>query len=121
MSLPLTSAGSLFGPISTKSLYITSKRITPSREELFLLRSGVYEHHVRVAASRGIERLPGALRDRLHVDSRFPLEDRQEVAERAGVLCRRGRGHNDRSILSSRRRIAGCGAADRNAMHYLLS
>ena len=29
MSLPLTPAGSLFGPISTKSLYITSKRFTP--------------------------------------------------------------------------------------------
>src|SRR5258705_3271704 len=29
MSLPLTPAGSLFGPINTKSLYITSKRFTP--------------------------------------------------------------------------------------------
>src|SRR5215213_10371003 len=33
ISLPLMPAGSLFGPISTKSLYITSNRLTPNPSE----------------------------------------------------------------------------------------
>jgi len=50
-------------------------------EEFFLLRFGVDEHHVGVAAPRGVERLAGALRDHLDVDIGLGLEQRQQIAE----------------------------------------
>src|SRR5215475_2490423 len=50
-------------------------------------------------APAGVERLPGALRDHLHVDSGFGLEQRQDVAEQPGILGRRGGGDNDRFVL----------------------
>src|SRR5262249_41615506 len=37
--------------------------------EFVLLRLGVHEQHVGVAASAGVERLAGALRHHLHVDA----------------------------------------------------
>ena len=57
------------------------------------------EHDVGIAAARGIERLPGALRHHLHLDAGLGLEHRQDVAEQAGILRRGGRGHHDRFIL----------------------
>ena len=80
MSLPPpTLAGSLFGPISTKSLYITGKRLTPcALGEKFLLGGArVDEDDVGVAAPRDVERLPGAERDDVDLDARLRLEDRQ--------------------------------------------
>ena len=68
-------------------------------EEFLLLRLGVDEHHVGVAAPRGVERLAGALRDHLHVDAGLGLEDRQEIAEQPGILRRGGRGDHDRLVL----------------------
>ena len=51
----------------------------------------MHEYDVRIAASAGIERLAGALRDNLHVDSGLFLEQRQDVAKQTGILGRRGR------------------------------
>ena len=61
-------------------------------DELLLLRLGVDEHHVGIAAATRIERLPSPLRDDLHVDAGLLLEHRQDVPEEARVLrrCRRG-------------------------------
>ena len=71
-------------------------------DEFLLLRLGVHEHHVGVAAPAGVERLAGALRDHLHVDAGLGLEQRQDVAEQAGVLGRGGRGDDDRLVLRGR-------------------
>jgi hypothetical protein len=76
-------------------------------DEFFLLRSGVDEHHVGIAAPRGVERLAGALRDHLDVDIGFGLEQRQQIAEQPGILRRGGRGHHDRAILRVGRRETG--------------
>ena len=73
-------------------------------DEFLLLRLGVHEHHVGIAAPAGVERLAGALRDDLHVDAGLGLEQRQDVAEQAGILRRGGRGDDDRFVL--RRRAA---------------
>ena len=73
-------------------------------DELLLLRLGVHEHHVGVAAPAGVERLAGALRHHLHVDAGLGLEQRQDVAEQAGVLGRGGRGDDDRFVLRERGR-----------------
>ena len=50
-------------------------------DEFLLLRLGVHEQHVGVAASAGVERLAGALRHHLHVDAGLGFEARQDVAE----------------------------------------
>jgi hypothetical protein len=63
--------------------------------ELLFERSGMNEHDVGVAASRGVKRLAGALGDDLHVDASLLLEPRKNVAEQAGVLRRRCRGDDD--------------------------
>ena len=63
--MPATFAGSSFGPTSTKSLYITSKRSLGETvgHELVLGLAAVYEQYVRVAlASRS--RSPGRSRPR---------------------------------------------------------
>jgi len=82
---------------------VVHHRVPPDAEtlgqELLLRRLGVHQHHVGIAAPAGIERLAGALRHHLHVDAGLGLEDRQQVAEQAGVLCRRGRGNHDRLLL----------------------
>jgi hypothetical protein len=59
----------------------------------------MHEHHIGVAAPAGVERLTGALRQDLHVDSRFRLEQRQDVAEQAGILRRCGGRHHDGLVL----------------------
>ena len=66
--MPLMPAGSLFGPISTKSLYITGIALHAFAfgEEFLFRRFGVHEHDVGVAAPAGVERLAGALRDDFH-------------------------------------------------------
>ena len=51
------------------------------RQEFLLRRFRVDEHDVGVAAAAGIERLAGALRDHLHIDSGLGLEQRQDMAE----------------------------------------
>jgi hypothetical protein len=64
----------------------------------------MHEHHIGVAAARGVERLAGALGDDFHVDPGLLLEDRQQIAEQAGILRRRGRGDHDGLFLSHNRR-----------------
>ena len=120
MSLPFTPAGSLFGPIRMKSLYITGIALHAPAvgDELLLLRPGVHEHHVGVAAPAGVERLPGALRDHLHVDAGLRLEERQDVAEQAGVLRRCGRGDDDRLVLRERGRAQGSGECEQRKYTY---
>jgi hypothetical protein len=73
-------------------------------EEFFLLRFGMHEHHVGIAAPRGVERLAGAFRDHLDLDIGLGLEDRQQIAEQPGILGRGGRRHHDRPVLRTRRR-----------------
>ncbi len=75
-------------------------------DEFLLLRPRVHEHHVGVAAPAGVERLAGALRDHAHVDAGLLLEQRQDVAEQAGVLGRGGGGDDDGFVL---RRYRRCG------------
>ncbi len=85
-------------------------------DEFFLLRLGVDEDDVGVAAAAGVERLAGALRHHLHVDAGLGLEQRQDVAEQAGILRRGGGGDDDRFVLRQRRRCAenGKGRAENN-------
>ena len=106
MSLPLAPAGSLLGPTRMKSLYITGIALHAEAvgDEFLLLRPGVHEHHVGVAAPAGVERLAGALRHHLHVDAGLGLEQRQDMAEQAGVLRRGGGGDHDRLVLRERGR-----------------
>ena len=87
-------------------------------DELLFLRLGMHEHHVGIAAAAGVERLAGALRHHLHVDAGLRLEQRQDVAEQAGVLGRGGRGDDDRFVLRERaaRRSEAGGARSRAAM-----
>ena len=83
-------------------------------EEFLFRRLGVHEHHVGVAAPAGVERLAGALRHHLHVDAGLGLEQRQDVAEQAGILRRGGRGDDDRFVLREARR-GECAARQRRA------
>ncbi len=57
------------------------------------------EHDIGVAAAAGVERLTSALRHHLHVDAGPGLEQRQDMAEEAGILRRGGRGDDDRPLL----------------------
>jgi hypothetical protein len=60
--VPLIPAGSAFGPISTKSLYMTGRAIRHGRRRrTFSSCARVHEDDVGVAAPAGVERLPGAL------------------------------------------------------------
>ncbi len=114
MSLPPPIfAGSLFGPISTKSLYITGKRLTPCAlgEEFLLGGARVHEHDVGVAAPREVERLPGAERHDAHLDAGLLLEDRQQIAEQARLLGRRRRRDGDERVLRRARRARRARAA----------
>src|SRR5215471_14066335 len=52
----------------------------------------MHENHVGVAAARGVERLAGTLGDDFNDDAGLLLEQRQDVAEQAGILRRRGGG-----------------------------
>ena len=102
MSLPpAIFAGSLFGPISTKSLYITGKRFTPqpSATNFSSAARVVDEHDVGVAAAREVERLARAQRDHAHLDAGVLLEHRQQVAEQARLLGRRRRRDDDELLL----------------------
>ena len=69
-------------------------------EKFLLGRLGMHEHHIGIAAPGGVERLAGALRHHLHVDAGLFLEDRQQIAEQAGILRRGRRSDNDRFFLS---------------------
>jgi hypothetical protein len=79
-------------------------------DEFLLLRLGVHEQHVGVAAPAGVERLAGALRHHLHIDAGLGLEQRQDMAEQAGVLRRGGGGDHDGFVL----RAGGCGDKERD-------
>ena len=68
-------------------------------EKLLLGGPGVDQHDIGVAAPRGVERLAGALRQHLHADAELLLDDRQQIAEQAGILRRCRRGDDDRLVL----------------------
>ena len=105
MSLPpAIFAGSLFGPISTKSLYITGKRLTPwpSARNFSSAAFAWTNDDVGVAAAREVERLTGAERHDAHLDAGLLLEDGQDVAEQARLLGRRRRGNGDETFLRVR-------------------
>src|SRR5262249_40858470 len=70
----------------------------------------MHENHVGIAAAAGVERLAGALRHHLHIDAGLGFKQRQDVAEQAGVLCRRGGGDHNGFVL----RAGGCGADERD-------
>ena len=101
---PRSWPGSDFGPISTKSLYITGKRFTPWPSARNFSSGGlrVHEHHVGVAAPREVERLAGAERDHAHLDAGLLLESGQDVAEQPRLLGRGGRGDDDEVFLRDR-------------------
>ena len=73
-------------------------------DELLLGGGVVHEHHVGVPAARHVERLTGADRNHADVDAGGLLELRQQVAEQAGLLGRRGRRHHDALVLRPGRR-----------------
>ena len=52
-------------------------------DEFLLLRLGMNEYDVGVAAPAGVERLAGALRHHLHVDAGLGLEQRQDMAKQS--------------------------------------
>src|SRR5215467_1719076 len=83
-------------------------------DEFLLLRLDVHEQHVGVATSAGVERLAGALRHHLHIDAGLGFEQRQDVAEQAGVLRRRGGGDHNGLVLRER----GCCGDKRDGRYY---
>src|SRR6266516_4294708 len=82
-------AGSALGPIRTKSLYITSKRLTPW------------------PSARNFS---SADRDHAHLDPGLLPENRQHVAEQSRLLGRGRRGNDDELFL----RQGGQGGEHRN-------
>jgi hypothetical protein len=88
---------------------VVHHRVAPDAQsfgdEFFFRRLVVHEHDVGIAAAREVERLPGAERDDAHLDAGVLLERRQQMREQAGLLRRRGRGHDDELVL---RDSAGC-------------
>src|SRR5215813_1734969 len=67
----------------------------PFRNEFLLRLPGMHQNHVGTAAARHVERLAGTQGDDFNVDSGLGLEQRQDVAEQAGVLRRGGGGDHD--------------------------
>ena len=57
-------------------------------DELHLLRAGMHEHHVRVAAAACVERLSRALADDADLDTGLCLEGREQVVEQARIRGR---------------------------------
>src|SRR5690625_4997555 len=80
-------------------------------DELLLGRPGMDEDDVGVTPAPGIEGLPGALGDDPHLDAGLFFEERQDVAEEAGLLGGGGRGDGDEVLLSQR----GAGEGERKA------
>src|SRR5262249_7851022 len=70
----------------------------PFRNEFLLRLPGMHENHVGTAAARHVERLAGTQGDDFNVDAGLGLEQRQDVAEQAGVLRRSGGGDHDRLV-----------------------
>ena len=57
------------------------------------------EHHVGIAPPADVERLAGADRDDVDTDAGARREQRQEVAEKPGLLGRGRRGDGNRALL----------------------
>jgi len=68
-------------------------------DEFFLGGLVMDEDHIGIAAPRQIERLAGAQGDDAHLDAVGLFENRQHVAEEAGLLGRGGRGDGDEAFL----------------------
>src|SRR5262249_17120486 len=71
----------------------------PFRNEFLLRLPGMHQNHVGTAAARHVERLAGTQGDDFNVDAGLGLEQRQDVAEQAGVLRRTGRSNPDGFVL----------------------
>ena len=67
-------------------------------DELLLGGGIMHEDHVGIAAPRQVERLAGAEGDDAHLDAAQLLENRQQVAEEAGLLGRGGGGDGDEVV-----------------------
>ena len=84
-------------------------------EEFLLGGLVVHEHDIGIAAARGVEGLAGAERHDAHVDPGLRLEDRQDVAEQAGLLGRGRRGDDDELVLRHGRQRQQCDSAGQQA------
>jgi hypothetical protein len=71
-------------------------------KEFLLGRLVVHELDVGIAAPAQVERLPGTHRHHAHLDPGLLLVDRQQVAEQAALLGRRGRCDGDELFLRQR-------------------
>ena len=112
-----TFAGSDFGPIRTKSLYITSKRFTPKPSARNFSSAGLSctNTHVGVAAA-GPCRAPGRCRPRRRAPRcRSSSRRRQQVLEQARLLGRGRRGDGDELLRLLRRDSAKRTASNRRA------
>ena len=106
MSLPGEPAGSAFGPTSTKSLYMTCRRLTPKPSATNFSSAALSCTNTTSASPRraSIERLARAQRDDAHLDAAGLLEQRQQMPKEAGLLGRGGRGDGDEALLRMCRR-----------------
>ena len=66
--------------------HVETLHAEPVRDEFFLLRLGMGEQHIGVAAPRRVDGLARALRDDARRDAGLRCEQRQEMAEEAGIL-----------------------------------
>ncbi len=103
MSLPpATFAGSLFGPTSTKSLYMTGRRLTPKPSATNFSsaawRGRTRRRHRRAAPCRAPGPVPSATTRTLMPV--FFSNAGQHVPEQAGLLGRRGRGDGDEFLAA---------------------
>ena len=107
--VPAMPAGSLFGSDQDEVVVHHRLALEPEAlgDEFLLLRPGMDEDDVGIAAPAGVERLAGALRDDADLDAGLRLEQRQDMAEQAGILRRGRRGYGDEAAVGCSRR-GGC-------------
>ena len=86
--------GHIEGVLTTGSRFTTFAPVVTDE-----LLTKLYEQHVRIASTGNPNRLTGADGHGFHPDTGLRLEARQDVAEQAAVLRRRGRRNNDRGSV----------------------
>ena len=107
---PLIFAGSSAGPMMTKSLYMTRRRlrILPS-STYFFSSAGAWASVTSASpARRQRQRLPGADRDRLHREPGLLLEHRHQHVEQPRILRAGGRREDHDVGLRERRAGRTC-------------
>jgi hypothetical protein len=119
-SAPARDSGrSDFGPMMTKSLYLTgSAHAVALAEELFLGGFRMHEHDVGIAARARSSAWPVPSAT-TRTSMRLLLEERQEMLEEPGLLGRRRRGNRDEP-LRERARRAGEGECEIGDPHELV-